>query len=183
MTIDFYFTGRDNLKELENIVFTEAKSHFGDKVGLKTEACIHENSVFGKVKVDVNSELYFKDLRKAKDAARETALSNSWHNLKENPEDLPVAQSYEDQDHWEWYLLKTDYTSYKSCHYEICARVLFPKDDGNDEPTWLCGADGVDITDCHVFEWKRLNADEPIFHDFVEDVEENLSFVSKVEIS
>lgn len=82
-----------------------------------------------------------------------------WHNLKENPNDLPPAQDYEIKesiDYWKWYLVKTDYTNYKSCQYAICARVLMPRySDGIDEPIWKENS-GNDIGDEHIFEWREL---------------------------
>ena len=82
-----------------------------------------------------------------------------WHNLKENPNDLPPAQDYEIKesiDHWKWYLVKTDYTDYKSCQYAVCARVLMPRySDGVAESIWKENS-GNDIGDEHIFEWREL---------------------------
>lgn len=84
---------------------------------------------------------------------------HEWHNLKEDPNDIPPAQEYEingNTDHWNWYLVKTDYTDYKSCKYAICARILTPNDySGGEDPTWI-GNDRMYIDDEHIFEWKEI---------------------------
>lgn len=108
----------------------------------------------------IDNDCDFEKL-KAKNDKQVEALAESikWHNLKENPEDLPPAQEYETKEgigHWKWYLVKTDYTDYKSCNYAICARILMPRySDGVDEPIWKENS-GMDIANEHIFEWREI---------------------------
>lgn len=184
MIFDFHYSTEKERKELAIILRKECTKHFADncQIEFDKESTKSDKQTFNVChfhSVEIPNDVYFADLQRAKESIYKQNRENEWHDLRKTPEDLPLVNSEElyDNNKWKWYLIKTDLTNHASCQNSICTRVACDWGYG-DEIRWM-GDDNMYIPDEKVFAWKEIESNEILLHDFISDVEENLSFNSK----
>lgn len=169
MTIIFYFENTDQKKELESMLTIVGKRHFKDissyTVTLYERPSESKEYSYEQVgwSVYIHDNAFLEDLQRAKENVYKQNKENDWHYLDKNPDDLPEA-------HWHrWVVAKYN----KGALFTRARREEF-----RDGIKW--------VNDYHyaiqdVEAWKEVESTEILLTDFLSDIEENLSFVPKME--
>lgn len=97
-----------------------------------------------------HSQMFIEGYRVAKEK-----YCKEWHNLEENPNDLPIAVPHSNKSEYKWYLVEVSNSSPGESKYIICTRVhwLDYYGDGRGEDVWV---DDMTMT-YNVIKWKEID--------------------------
>lgn len=189
MNFYIHYETEEQKKELEDVLKSEIKNHFedlscGEDVfdevdGNGSRVCFgpdKKNKGYSKasfenpkkrkyISVYVDNSVFFDDLQKAKESVYEQNKKNAWHYLEENPSDLPSTH-------------RSTFVLYKRKD-DSFGKGRYCDSFADGIPEWV---DSLQCVINDVIAWKELESEEVLLRDFISDLEEQLSFVPKMEV-